>query len=132
VKPEELLYAKTHEWVKVDRAGEAKIATVGISHFAVEALTDLVYIELPEVGRQVRAGESFGEVESVKAVSDLYSPVTGEIVEVNQLLAERLDPLHDDPYGAGWIAKIKMADENDLSKLLTLGDYQKQCAEEGH
>jgi glycine cleavage system H protein len=132
VKPEELLYAKTHEWVKVDRAGEAKIATVGISHFAVEALTDLVYIELPEVGRQVRAGESFGEVESVKAVSDLYSPVTGEIVEVNQLLSERLDPLHDDPYGTGWIAKIKMADENDLSKLLTLGDYQKQCAEEGH
>jgi glycine cleavage system H protein len=132
VKPEELLYAKTHEWVHVDRTGKDKIATVGISHFAVEALTDLVYIELPEVGRQVRAGESFGEVESVKAVSDLYSPVTGEIVEVNQRLSERLDPLHDDPYGAGWIVKIKLADENDLSKLLTLGDYQKQCAEEGH
>jgi glycine cleavage system H protein len=133
VKPQELLYAKTHEWVHVnpDTTGR-KIASVGISHFAVEALTDLVYIELPEVGRHVKAGESFGEVESVKAVSDLYSPVTGEIVEVNTGLPERLEQLHDDPYGAGWIVKIKIADESELSKLLSHLDYEKQCAEEGH
>jgi glycine cleavage system H protein len=133
VQPQELLYAKTHEWVHVDRdtAGQ-KIATVGISHFAVEALTDLVYIELPEVGRRVKAGESFGEVESVKAVSDLYSPVGGEIVEVNGSLTDRLDQLHDDPYGAGWIVKIKMSDESGLADLLDHKAYQKQCAEEGH
>jgi glycine cleavage system H protein len=133
VQPQELLYAKTHEWVHVDRAGAGqKIATVGISHFAVEALTDLVYIELPEVGRRVKAGESFGEIESVKAVSDLYSPVTGEIVEVNGSLPGKLDVLHDDPYGAGWIVKIKLGDESDLAKLLSHKDYQQQCAEEGH
>ena len=133
MQPQELLYAKTHEWVYVARdAGEEKIATVGISHFAVEALTDLVYVELPEVGRHVRAGESFGEVESVKAVSDLYSPVSGEIVDSNHSLAQRLDYLHDDPYGAGWIVKIKINDEAELSKLLSYSDYQKQCAEEGH
>ncbi|MBI3839807.1 MAG: glycine cleavage system protein GcvH [Planctomycetia bacterium] len=133
MQPQELLYAKTHEWVHVDRdkAGQ-KIATVGISHFAVEALTDLVYIELPEVGRNVKVGESLGEVESVKAVSDLYSPVGGEIVEVNGSLPGRLEQLHDDPCGAGWIVKIKMADESGLSELLDYKAYQKQCAEEGH
>ena len=133
MQPQELLYAKTHEWVHVDRdpAGQ-KIATVGISHFAVEALTDLVYIELPAVGRRVKAGESFGEVESVKAVSDLYSPVGGEIIEVNGSLTDRLDQLHDDPYSAGWIVKIKMSDESGLANLLDHKAYQKQCAEEGH
>ena len=82
MEPENLLYAKTHEWVALDEDGE--IGTIGISAFAVEQLTDLVYIELPEVGAPVVARESFGEIESVKAVSDLYSPVTGEIIEVNQ------------------------------------------------
>jgi glycine cleavage system H protein len=133
VQPQELLYAKTHEWVHMDRdkAGQ-KVATIGISHFAVEALTDLVYIELPEVGRHVKVGESFGEVESVKAVSDLYSPIGGEIIDVNASLQNRLDQLHDDPYGAGWIVKIKVADESGLKDLLDYKAYQKQCAEEGH
>ena len=90
---EELLYAKTHEWVHVDReCGQPyESPRSAFRHFAVEALTDLVYIELPAVGRTVKAGESFGEIESVKAVSDMYSPVTGEVIEVNQTLAERLD-----------------------------------------
>jgi glycine cleavage system H protein len=133
VQPQELLYAKTHEWVHVDRDSSGqKIATVGISHFAVEALTDLVYLELPETGRRVKAGESFGEIESVKAVSDLYSPVSGEIVEVNNSLADNLGRLSDDPYGAAWIAKIKINDEADLKNLLSFKDYEKQCAEEGH
>ena len=133
MKPQELLYAKTHEWVHVEpHATLGKIATVGISHFAVEALTDLVYLELPDVGRHVASGESFGEVESVKAVSDLYSPLSGEIVEVNASLPDKLDALHDDPYGAGWIVKIKISDEAELSKLLSHRDYEKQCAQEGH
>ncbi len=132
MQPQELLYAKTHEWVQVDRKSGEKIATVGISHFAVEALTDLVYIELPEVGRTLKAGESFGEVESVKAVSDLYSPLSGEVVDVNGDLANHLDQLHDDPYGSGWIMKIKVNDESELSQLLSHAAYEKQCAEEGH
>ena len=133
MKPQELLYAKTHEWVHADRDSTGqKIATVGISHFAVEALTDLVYIELPEVGRSAKAGQSVGEIESVKAVSDLYSPVSGEIIEVNQSLSDHLQTLHDDPYGAGWIVKIRMTDDSDLSALLDYKTYEKQCAEEGH
>lgn len=133
MEPKELRYAKTHEWVHVDRDAKGqKIATIGISHFAVEALTDLVYIELPEVGRRVKAGESFGEIESVKAVSDLYSPVTGEIVEVNGSLAAHLEQFHDDPYGAAWIMKVKMTDDSGLSDLLDHKAYEKQCAEDGH
>jgi glycine cleavage system H protein len=133
VQPQELLYAKTHEWVHVDRGGSGdKIATVGISHFAVEALTDLVYLELPETGREVKAGESLGEIESVKAVSDLYSPVSGEIVEVNAALADKLEQLQNDPYGAGWIAKIRISDEGELKNLMSHKDYTKQCEEEGH
>ena len=101
--PEKLLYTKTHEWVPWrPRRGE-KIATVGITAFALKALTDLVYVDLPPVGRQVKAGEPFGEVESVKAVSDLYSPVDGESSRPTRPIADNLDHLADDPYGtAGW------------------------------
>jgi glycine cleavage system H protein len=130
VKPEELRYAKTHEWVHVAQEKGDKIATVGISAFAVQQLTDLVYIELPQVGRKVKPGESIGEIESVKAVSDLYSPVAGEIVAVNSSLPNSLGTLGDDPYGAGWIAKIRLSGDEGLSNLLTHDAYQKQCAEE--
>jgi glycine cleavage system H protein len=130
VKPEDLLYSKTHEWVSLAQQDGVKLATVGISAFAVEALTDLVYLELPEVGRQVEAGEPFGEIESVKAVSDLYSPVTGEIVEVNERLPDGLEVLSEDPYDPGWIAKIKVTDESSLSRLMDHAAYQKLCAEE--
>ena len=128
---EELLYAKTHEWVAVEtnEAGE-KIATIGISAFAVEALTDLVHIELPEVGRTVSAAEAFGEVESVKAVSDMYAPVSGEVLAANDALPDSLESLSDDPYGRGWVAKIKMTDETELSQLMDHAAYQQQCAEE--
>jgi glycine cleavage system H protein len=133
VNPEKLLYAKTHEWASVESGPQgAKIATVGISAFAVEALTDLVFMQLPAVGKKVKAGESFGEIESVKAVSDLYSPVDGEIVEVNTPLANKLETLNADPYGAGWIAKIKISDESGLKNLLDYSAYQKMCAEEAH
>jgi glycine cleavage system H protein len=133
VNPEKLLFAKTHEWVAVEGgASGGKIATVGISKFAVEALTDLVFMQLPNVGRKVKAGESFGEIESVKAVSDLYSPVDGEVVEVNTPLASKLETLNEDPYGAGWVAKIKLADETALKNLLDYAAYQKMCEEEAH
>jgi glycine cleavage system H protein len=128
VKLENLKYAKTHEWVAVD----GDVATMGISAFAVEALTDLVFIELPKVGAKVEAKQPFCEVESVKAVSDVYAPVTGEVIAVNTTLPENLEILSTDPYEKGWIAKIKITDDANLSKLLNHAAYEKQCAEEGH
>jgi glycine cleavage system H protein len=130
VNPENLLFAKTHEWVAIADEGGRQIATVGLTAFAVEALTDLVFIELPKVGRQVKAEESFCEVESVKAVSDVYAPVTGEVIAVNETLPDNLETLSRDPYGEGWIARIKITDDNALAKLMDHAAYQKQCAEE--
>jgi len=132
VKPEELLFAKTHEWVAIAEEGGQKIATMGLTAFAVEALTDLVFIELPRIGRHVQANESFCEVESVKAVSDVYAPVAGEVVAVNEKLPDKLDTLSTDPYGEGWIAKIRVTDDSNLKNLLNYAAYQKQCAEEAH
>lgn len=133
MKPEQLLYAKTHEWVWVEPDGKGgQTATVGISAFAVEALTDLVFMELPEIGKQIEAGEPFGEIESVKAVSDLYSPITGEVVAVNKELPDHLERLNQDPYGAGWIVKLKITDENGLKSLMDHKAYARQCAEEAH
>lgn len=128
MQPETLRFAKTHEWVRVDNG----VATVGVSAFAVEALTDLVFMQLPAVGRKVTAGEAFGEIESVKAVSDLYSPVNGEVVAVNDALPSKLETLNQDPYGAGWIAKIKLDGEGGVDQLLDYAAYQQQCAEAGH
>ncbi|QDV10349.1 Glycine cleavage system H protein [Rosistilla oblonga] len=122
---EELLYAETHEWVHV----ESGVATIGITAFAAEQLTDLVYMELPEVGRQLNVGEEFGEVESVKAVSPLYSPVAGEVIEINTELPSKLDLLGSDAFGAGWMIKVRVSGEPDASKLLNHEAYQKQCAE---
>ena len=130
MNPEELLYAETHEWAHLSEEDGDQIATVGISAFAVEALTDLVYIQLPEMGQTVSAGDSFGEVESVKAVSDLYSPVEGEVVAVNTSLPDDLEALSADPYGRGWIAKIKMTSQQSVGSLLDYSAYQRQCAEE--
>jgi glycine cleavage system H protein len=127
---EELLYAETHEWLHLAEQNGDKIATIGISAFAVEALTDLVYIQLPEVGQKVSVGESFGEVESVKAVSDLYSPIEGEVIEVNESLANDLEALSTDPYGKGWVAKIKLTDEGGLANLLDIDSYRKQCSDD--
>lgn len=131
VSPEELRYAETHEWVHISEEGGAKIATIGISAFAVEQLTDLVYMELPAVGAAVVAGEEFGEVESVKAVSPLYSPVDGEIIAVNSDLADNLETLGADPYTVGWIIKVQVTDDSGVANLLDYAAYQKQCAEEG-
>jgi glycine cleavage system H protein len=131
VKPEELLYRDSHEWAAVRDENGVKVATVGISAFAVEQLTDLVFLALPEIGRQLTAGEAMGEVESVKAVSSLYSPVTGEIIDVHRDLADRLEVLNSDPYGEGWMVKIKITDDSSLAGLMDYAAYQKQCAAEG-
>jgi glycine cleavage system H protein len=125
---EELLYAPSHEWAHI---GDDGIATIGISDFAVEQLTDLVYMELPEVGAKVTAGEEFGEVESVKAVSALYSPVDGEVIEVNTSLPDNLEILGVDAFGKGWIAKVKLSSRDSLAKLMDYATYRKQCAEAG-
>ncbi len=122
--PTQLLYAESHEWAHI----EDGIATIGISAHAVEALTDLVYMELPDVGTEVTAGESFGEVESVKATSDMYCPVSGEVTEVNTELPDRLESLNDDPYENGWIIKVRMSGDAPDS-LMDHAVYEKMCAE---
>jgi glycine cleavage system H protein len=124
--PATLKFAKTHEWIHVD----GEMATVGISDFAVKHLTDIVYIDLPTVGRTLDAGEAFGEVESVKAVSDLYAPVTGAVLEVNQSLSDELGTLSDDPFGKGWMIKLKITDASALDALLDHAAYQVHCASE--
>jgi glycine cleavage system H protein len=121
-----LKYAKSHEWILV----EGQTATIGITDFAVHQLTDLVHIELPRTGRTMRQGETFGEVESVKAVSDLYAPVTGEITAVNEALADDLGVLSDDPFGKGWMIKLKVTDPSSLSGLMDQSAYEKFCADE--
>lgn len=129
MSPEKFLFAESHEWANVMDEGGDKVATVGISSHAVEALTDLVYMDLPDVGDTVTAGESFGEVESVKATSDLFSPVDGEIIAVNTSLPDNLEILNSDPYSEGWIIKVKLSSEDSLAKLLDHTTYEKQCSE---
>jgi len=125
-----LRYAESHEWVDVAEENGETIATIGISKFAVEQLNDLVYMDLPEVGRKLNFRDEFGEVESVKAVSPLYSPVSGEVVDVHTDLPDNLDGLNDDPYDFGWILKIKLDGELDGS-LMDHAAYEKQCSEQG-
>jgi glycine cleavage system H protein len=122
ITPEQLLYCDSHEWAHVSDG----VATVGISAFAVAELTDLVFMALPKVGQNVKAGEEFGEVESVKAVSPMYSPVSGEVVEVNNDLVNKLEVLSHDPYNEGWIMKVKVADESELGRLLNYEKYKAQ------
>src|SRR5262249_23786416 len=122
--PKNLRYAATHEWASL----EGDICTLGITKFAVEQLTDVVYIELPDVGDNVFAEESFGEIESVKAVSDLYSPVNGEVVAVNEKLLDDPTLISQDPFGKGWMVKIKAEKGSTLDKLMTLPQYEKQIA----
>ncbi len=124
-----LLFAPTHEWADIAEVGGDKIATIGISAFAIEQLNDLVYMDLPEVGRVVSVGDELGEVESVKAVSPLYSPVSGEVVEVHSELPDNLEKLNADPYDFGWIVKVKLSDESGIDDLMDFAAYQKQCAE---
>jgi glycine cleavage system H protein len=121
-----LLYAATHEWAQVD----GTTCTVGITRFAVEQLTDIVYIELPPVGKEVAQGATFGVIESVKAVSDLYAPVAGKVVAVNTKVADDPSLLNDDPYEKGWLIKLEVAGAIDKTKLLSKSQYDAQAAAE--
>ena len=121
--PEELQYTKTHEWVR----REDDVATVGITEHAQDELGDVVFIEVPERGASFGAGDAFGTVESVKAVSDLYAPVGGEVVEVNEALNDSPEKINEEPYGDGWIIRLRVSEEADL---LSAGDYEKLLEEE--
>jgi glycine cleavage system H protein len=118
--PENFRYTKEHEWILV----EGDTATIGITHHAQEELGDIVYVDLPKVGAQLTAGNTFGSVESVKAVSDIYSPASGEVTEVNESLADAPEKLNADPHGAGWLVKLKLTNPSEAQSLMSAADYQ--------
>lgn len=118
--PDDLKYAKTHEWMRL----EGDIATVGITDVAQSELGDVVYVDLPTQGRVLAAGDTFGSVESVKAVSDVYAPVAGEVLEVNEALGAQSELVNEDPYGKGWMLKIRVADVAGGEQLLDAAGYQ--------
>lgn len=122
--PKELLYTKEHEWIRVD----GDIATVGITAYAAGELGDVVFVELPAVGAQTKQMEPFGTIEAVKAVSDLFAPVSGQVVEVNETLSDKPEVVNSDPYGEGWMIKVKMADKAELNNLLSPEAYQAQIS----
>lgn len=125
-RPKNAFYTKTHEWVII----EGDIGTVGITDYAVEHLSDIVFIDLPTVGTVLRQNEAFGEIESVKAVASLNSPVSGEVVEVNETLPEQLELLSEDTYGAGWMIKVRLSDRAELDNLMDVETYNRFCEEE--
>ncbi|MDY0305029.1 MAG: glycine cleavage system protein GcvH [Desulfovibrionaceae bacterium] len=124
--PSDRMYTKSHEWAKI----EGDVAIVGISHFAQEQLGDLTFVDLPRVGDQVSAGAEMGSVESVKAASELYSPVTGEVLEVNEELASAPEKVNQDPYGAGWMLKVKLTAAPE--GLLDSAAYEQVAAASAH
>jgi glycine cleavage system H protein len=117
--PEGLKYSKEHEWVLI----EGNVATIGITEYAQEELGDIVYVELPEVGEKVVKDDPFGAVESVKAVSDIYAPVSGTVLEVNDALPDSPETINDDAYGDGWMIRVEMSDTDDLKDLMTAEEY---------
>jgi glycine cleavage system H protein len=118
--PEDLRYTKEHEWVRI--AGD--VGTIGITDHAQKELGDIVYVDLPKVGAHIEQGKSLGSVESVKAVSDIYSPVSGEVTEVNETLAQAPEKLNQDPHGAAWLIKLRLSAPNEAKGLLSAADYQ--------
>jgi glycine cleavage system H protein len=127
VYPADLKYDKEHEWVRVE--GDA--AYVGISEFAQDQLGEVVYVDLPSVGDELVAGETFGEIESVKSVSELYAPVSGAVVEVNDDLGRSPETINSDPYGTGWMVKVTLSDASQLDELMSAEDYESFVANEG-
>ena len=124
--PAGLRYSKEHEWV----ATEEEVATIGITDYAQEQLGEIVYVELPAVGDKISKDDAFGVVESVKAVSDIYAPVSGTVVEVNQELPESPEMINEDPYGDGWLVKVKVSDGSELDDLLDHEEYEELVAAE--
>jgi len=127
--PPELLYTKDHEWIRVDES----IGTIGITDYAQQQLGDIVFVELPKAGDHVTAKEAFGTVESVKAVSEVYSPVTGEIAAVNSRLQDAPETINADPHGDAWLIRVRLADHREIEALMTAEQYQAYLKEEaGH
>ncbi len=127
--PADQKYSREHEWVRVDESG---IATVGITDFAQDQLGDIVYLALPEVGSSVRQFEKCGEIESVKSVSDLYSPVSGEVVERNDLAVDTPELVNQSPYGEGWLWQVRLENPAELENLLSAEEYQELIKDAGH
>jgi glycine cleavage system H protein len=124
--PDDRRYAKTHEWAR--REGEAVV--VGISDYAQDQLGDIVYVELPDVGTRLARGDGFGVIESVKAVADLYAPVGGEVVAVNAEVTDDMDAISQDPYGRGWLVRLRASDPSELEMLMDAAAYRKHCEED--
>lgn len=124
--PEELLYTKEHEWVLIKEG----TATIGITDFAQDSLGDIVFLELPEIGDEIHKNESIGVVESVKAVSDIIAPLSGEVIDVNAPLLDNYEALNEDPYGDGWMLKIKLSDKSEADDLLSVDKYENLANEE--
>jgi glycine cleavage system H protein len=124
--PDDRLYAKSHEWIRV----EGDIGTIGITDHAQKELGEVVFVDMPEIGEIFDAGQEFGTIESVKAVSELFLPITGEVTEINKVLADEPGAVNEDPHGEGWLLKVKVSSEGDLERLLSNVDYEKFIEEE--
>src|SRR5437879_10925145 len=124
--PEDSKYAKSHEYVHM----EGEVGTVGITDYAQKELGDVVFVELPQVGTQLEAGDELGSIESVKAVSELFSPVSGEVVEINETLAEKPELVNTDSYGDGWMIRIRLSDPTELDDLMNAEEYEEYCETE--
>lgn len=125
--PENLKYTKDHEWLGIEEKGTA---TIGVTDYAIEQLGDIVHIELPSVGDEVDAGSAFGTIESTKTVSDLYSPVSGKIIEINEDILDNLEGIAEDPYDEGWLIKISIINESELNELMTAKEYDDFISEQ--
>ena len=126
--PDDLKYSKTHEWVRLENG----VVTIGITDHAQAELGDITYLDLPKPGQVLKADAQFGEVESVKAVSELFAPVSGEVVDSNTAISDTTEVVNEDPYGNGWLIKVRLADPAELSGLLDPADYRKYADEGGH
>ena len=129
--PDDLLYTKDHEWARVETKGDQKLATIGITRFAVDQLGDVTQVEPPKEGESVKVAEVFGSVESVKAVSDLFAPVSGKVVKTNSPLADSPEYVNEDPYDEGWMIQIAVANPAELSSLMSAEAYQAFLREQG-
>ena len=118
--PEDLHYSKDHEWVRVD----GEVAVIGITDYAQNSLGDVVYVELPKAGDQFAANESYGSVESVKAVSEVFTPIAGVVAQINESLADEPETVNSDPYGSGWMIRLKMSNAGEVDSLLTAAEYE--------
>ena len=125
--PSELKYVSSHEWIRDEGDG---VVTIGITDYAQESLGDVVFVETPDVGAEVAAGDDAGVVESVKAASDIYAPLSGTVIEVNEELEDAPENVNNDPYGDGWFFKLKLSDAAEMDDLLSADEYQEQCEEE--